>query len=577
MVKNNENAFRSIIRMTTKIKGLTLLAVIISIFVAGFNAAQPPVLQGLLDSVTQSPVFWGATLAALVILQSIFASVLSYVQARINQSLIRDLQSDLSHSVFNMPLEHLEQYRRGDVLSRFNSDSTEVAKAVNSGIISAIGSISGFVFAFIGMIWIDLPLLLVILVCIAFGVLTTVLTSRGVQDRSRLVQDSTGTLTSCVERTMSALPLIRAYNATDHEVRRIKAVIQDLFQKSLSLALMQAAMKPIATITMQIALMAALAFGVFRVTSGVLTIGGLVAFVMYLMMMINPVMQIMNGITTIRTGSAAMDRIETFLEADSEESYQARKAVANLNKFEITENSSIEFRKVEYIYRNGEEKTYIGPLNFCIPSGTKTAIVGPSGSGKSTVLSLLERFRLPNNGSIFIEGQHQLSYELSSYRDMFSLVDQASIALGGTLRENFSLVGSIEDSDIFSVLESTGLGRLNNRLDNDLGDDAVKLSGGERQRLAWGRLILANNRPIVLLDEPVSSVDAVSANLLNKVISSLPDSTTVLLVTHYLSHAKNFDQILVMKDGKIISSGTHNELLDTCDDYRVMAQLQGVT
>lgn len=568
-------ALRQIFRVLGGIKRLVLRAMIIALVSAGLNAAQPPVLRSLLDDLVGGAVFWGVFLGLLVVLQATVAGALDYTQNVITQTVICDLRKDLGRSFLGMPLEDLEKHHRGDLISRFNNDSAEVSKAINDGVIGVFGSIVGFLFAFVGMLWIDSLLLLTVLVCVALGFVVTTWMTRGLHDSSTKAQEATGVLTTRVDRMIHAVPLIRAYDAGASELARLFGSIEWLFDQQLLMARLRALIRPVGMICMQLAILGALVFGVFRVSNGALTVGGLVAFFMYLLIMINPAMQVINGIASLRTGAAALARIDEILDIIPEGEQQKILADhATVPVIETSTESVVVFCEVEYSYRGGPK--VLGPLSFCVKRGSRTGIVGPSGSGKSTLVSLIERFRLPTAGTILVDGRSQLTYPLVSYREKFSFVDQENLTVGGSLRDNLLIARDAGDHEVVCALETVGLGYLVDRLDGNLGDDAHRLSGGEKQRLAWARLMLSRDRSIVLLDEPASSVDAMSAAILSSSLSALPDSTTVLLITHNLSHVQDFDHIIVLDKGLVVDSGTHEELLQRCVLYRSLAQLQGV-
>ena len=384
------------------------------------------------------------------------------------------------------------------------------------------------------------------------------------------------------DRIITALPVLKAYNAESLEGAKIVRSILSHYARSMRLVALQAIVKPLGGIIVQVALFVSLGIGVYRVSIGALTVGSLVAFAMYLTMMITPASQIMNGIAAYRAGKGAIVRVDEILsiavedaklvaigQSEDDEYHDVHDAVAG--------NGVLSFNEVTYRYDGETEPFMLGPLSFSVESGSRTAIVGQSGSGKSTILSLVERFRSPQSGVIRFLGKKQNEYQLAAYRNYLAYVDQGNIALGGTLRENLMLANpDVSDSDLQTVLSAVGLQHFVSRLDVDLGDAGGRLSGGERQRISWARFLLNRYRPLLVLDEPSSSVDAVSAAHFTRMLDCLPSKSTVILVTHNLHQVIGFDQIIVMQHGHMVGSGSHDELLRGNRFYRRMAENQGM-
>lgn len=217
-------------------------------------------------------------------------------------------------------------------------------------------------------------------------------------------------------------------------------------------------------------------------------------------------------------------------------------------------------------------------VSFTVPAGSRTALVGPSGAGKSTVLALLERFYEPTSGSISVDGLPLPRIPRSVLRSRIGLVEQEAPVLSGTLADNLRLAApGATDDQLRRVLAAVGLDALGDRsddgLDLNLGEDGIRLSGGQRQRLAWARVILAD-RPVLLMDEPTSAVDSRTEQLLQQTLGEASRDRTVVVVAHRLSTVADFDQIVVLDQGRVAAVGTHEELLESSELYRDMAARQ---
>ena len=572
----------SMLSQLAKVKGVTLCTLLVGIVAGVVNAVQPFLLKKVLDNLQALQPFSVILLVAAIISYTGLSALQEYLRARIAYTVTADVRTRLARHLCEVPLSSFDDHPKGDLLARFGDDSVQVGKALNDGVVGACSAVLGFLFAFVGMLSIDVTLLISVLLCVGFGSVLSLLTSKTLEGKSLYAQEANGELMTAFDRIITALPVLKAYNAESLEGAKIVRSILSHYARSMRLVALQAIVKPLGGIIVQVALFVSLGIGVYRVSIGALTVGSLVAFAMYLTMMITPASQIMNGIAAYRAGKGAIVRVDEILsiavedaklvaigQSEDDEYHDVHDAVAG--------NGVLSFNEVTYRYDGETEPFMLGPLSFSVESGSRTAIVGQSGSGKSTILSLVERFRSPQSGVIRFLGKKQNEYQLAAYRNYLAYVDQGNIALGGTLRENLMLANpDVSDSDLQTVLSAVGLQHFVSRLDVDLGDAGGRLSGGERQRISWARFLLNRYRPLLVLDEPSSSVDAVSAAHFTRMLDCLPSKSTVILVTHNLHQVIGFDQIIVMQHGHMVGSWSHDELLRGNRFYRRMAENQGM-
>lgn len=572
----------SMLSQLAKVKGVTLCTLLVGIVAGVVNAVQPFLLKKVLDNLQALQPFSVILLVAAIISYTGLTALQEYLRAKIAYTVTADVRTRLARHLCEVPLSSFDDHPKGDLLARFGDDSVQVGKALNDGVVGACSAVLGFLFAFVGMLSIDVTLLISVLLCVGFGSVLSLLTSKALEGKSLYAQEANGELMTAFDRIITALPVLKAYNAESLEGAKIVRSILSHYARSMRLVALQAIVKPLGGIIVQVALFVSLGIGVYRVSIGALTVGSLVAFAMYLTMMITPASQIMNGIAAYRAGKGAIVRVDEILsiavedaklvaigQSEDDEYHDVHDAVAG--------NGVLSFNEVTYRYDGETEPFMLGPLSFSVESGSRTAIVGQSGSGKSTILSLVERFRSPQSGVILFLGKKQNEYQLAAYRNYLAYVDQGNIALGGTLRENLMLANpDVSDSDLQTVLSAVGLQHFVSRLDVDLGDAGGRLSGGERQRISWARFLLNRYRPLLVLDEPSSSVDAVSAAHFTRMLDCLPSKSTVILVTHNLHQVIGFDQIIVMQHGHMVGSGSHDELLRGNRFYRRMAENQGM-
>jgi ATP-binding cassette subfamily B protein/ATP-binding cassette subfamily C protein len=324
-----------------------------------------------------------------------------------------------------------------------------------------------------------------------------------------------------------------------------------------------------------------LAIGGARVASGVITVGDLVAFVLFLFFLVIPLGQALHAYTELQTGLGALERIEEVLDLPVEataETSPAPRAITNHRPA-----PAVEFREVGFAYAGqGPDAAPSDPVldgvSFTVPYGTRTALVGPSGAGKSTVLALIERFYDVTGGAVRVGGVDVREQPRDRLRAQLGYVEQEAPVLAGTLRENLLLtVPTADEATLLGVLRAVNLADLVERtplgLDAQVGEGGVLLSGGERQRLAIARTLLAAP-PILLLDEPTSNLDSRNEVALRAAIDAVSSDRTLVIVAHRLSTVVDADQIVVLDRGRVVAVGRHAELTEHSPLYRELATHQ---
>jgi ATP-binding cassette subfamily B protein len=426
---------------------------------------------------------------------------------------------------------------------------------------------------------------------------------------SRKSQDKVGDLTASVERAISAVRTVRAANATEREIVGVEKDAEGAWRLGLDVAKVSALVVPISGIALQVAFLVVLGVGGFRVASGALPIADLVAFILFLFMMIMPLGQAFGAITSVNQALGALGRIQEIISLPGEtdnDRVQVSQAQAPTARGKI----AVEFSRVSFSYPESAHKTEAEKLvaetlgehevealttgeiaalrptrdrvlenvSFTVPLGSKTAIVGPSGAGKSSVLSLMERFYDPQSGSISVFGTPVVDLERSQLRGYFGYVEQDAPVLAGTIRDNL-LIGApgANEEQLREVLESVNLTEILDRdargLDAEVGEAGILLSGGERQRLAIARALL-QAPPILLMDESTSSLDGPNEVLMKHAIDRVAKDRTVIVIAHRLATVVDSDHIIVVNHGKVEAVGTHDELLLSSGLYKDLAEHQ---
>jgi ABC-type multidrug transport system fused ATPase/permease subunit len=326
-----------------------------------------------------------------------------------------------------------------------------------------------------------------------------------------------------------------------------------------------------------VSFLAVLGVGGVRVASGVLPVSSLIAFLLYLFLLSDPITALVTGAAQLQAGLAAVMRMREVQELPTEQA--ATDAPGNGRSTSPSRPASVAFTDVWFRYDHSDDSAWVHRgLTFEIPPGGTTAIVGPSGTGKSTVFALLERFYEPSSGTIALDGQDITTWSLPELRAAIGYVEQDAPILAGTLREN--LCQAAPDATDDQVRAALAVTRLDDLLASrpeglhaPVGHRGTTLSGGEQQRIAIARALLRRPR-LLLLDEATSQLDAVNELAMRDVVAAVARSTTVLVIAHRLSTVTSADRIIVMDDGLVRAIGSHDELVAADELYAQLASTQ---
>lgn len=540
---------------------------------AALTLAQPALVRVVLDRIGAGEVI-RLIVVALVVITLVDALVGALTQYLLLQTALRvvlDARKGLTAHLLRLPIPTFDTTRTGDLISRVGADTTLLQTAVTGGFVQAASSSVVAVGAVIAMALVDTTLLLVTLSVVAVSSAITISTARKVRRLTRETQARVGEMTSAVERSLSGVRTIRANRAEVAETTRIAADATRAYDAGLAAARLQAMLSPVSSVAAQTAFLGVLAIGGARVARGELAVSDLIAFVLYLFLLVRPLAQAVSAWLQIQGGLAAIHRINDVTSIPIEGADDPLVAPPD-----VVDAPRLVFEGVSFAFGDGH--VVLDGVDFSIPRGARVALVGPSGAGKSTLLTLVERFRDPTGGRILLDGVALTDMPRESLRRRIGYVEQESPVLAGTLRENLLLGDeTADDARLFEVLARVRLTELTTRssdgLDVQVGERGLKLSGGERQRLAIARVLLAAPE-VLLLDEPTSNLDAGNEEALKTAIEEVASDRTLLIVAHRLSTVADSDMIVVLDHGRVRATGTHEELIESDDLYRALATTQ---
>lgn len=587
-------------------KGILGFVIALSVLGAAASLAQPLLVSQVITVVQagQSLGYLVWILVGLVVIAGLISGYAHYLLQRTGESVVLSSRRRLVARMLNLPISQFDSRRTGDLVSRVGSDTTLLRAVLTQGLVEAIGGALTFVGALIAMLIIDPLLLGLTVLVVAIAVVTVTTLSARIRVASRQAQDRVGGLAAAVERAISSVRTVRASNATQREIAAVDEEAQGAWRAGIKVAKISALVVPVAGIAMQVSFLVVLGVGGFRVASGAITVANLVAFILFLFMMIMPLGQAFGAITAVNAALGALGRIQEIVELPSEDETGGEGVPAA----PVQTDAAIGFEDVSFHYAPGEgpaagstgaggageagadtgdaDATADGPqpvpvlreVTFAAKRGTRTALVGPSGAGKSTILALIERFYDPTGGVVRLNGVDIRSLDREHLRSQLGYVEQDAPVLAGSIRDNLLLATpDATDEQCIAVLRAVNLGQVLDRspagLDANVGEDGVMLSGGERQRLAIARALLAAP-PILLLDESTSSLDGLNEQLLREAIDAVAEDRTLIVIAHRLSTVVDSDVIVVLDEGRVVGTGTHSELVASTPLYRDLAKHQ---
>ena len=578
--------------------------VALSLLGALASLAQPLLVSQVIAVVQAGKSLQGLVwvLVVLVVASGLISGFQHYLLQRTGEGVVLSSRRRLVARLLNLPISEFDLRRTGDLVSRVGSDTTLLRAVLTQGLVEAIGGSVTFIGALIAMAIIDPVLLSLTVLVIAVSVVTVVLLSRRIRVASRKAQEKVGDLAAAVERSISAVRTIRASNATEREIAAVHKDAEGAWQMGISVAKISALVVPIAGIALQVSFLVVLGVGGYRVASGAITVANLVAFILFLFLMIMPLAQAFGAISAVNQALGALGRIQEIISLPSETDNDAALRATAVPAVDTTD--AITFTNVEFLYDEAalsaanpsevspdatlgaassspevaKDRTVLRGVTFSAAKGKRTALVGPSGAGKSTILALIERFYDPTAGVIRIGGVDLKAIDRDALRAQIGYVEQDAPVLAGTLRENLVLgAPSATEADCVRVLHAVNLTEVLERnplgLNAPVGQDGVMLSGGERQRLAIARTLLAAP-PILLLDESTSALDGLNEQMLREAIDAVAENRTLIVIAHRLSTVVDSDQIVVLDHGRVVGVGTHSELVVSTPLYRELAKHQ---
>lgn len=555
---------------------LAVLLAYLTLFAStGFQLANPAVLAYAIDrgidGASREALLRSAMLImGLHIAAGVFAYFQSYLSEYLSQHVAYDLRNALYSRIQSLSFSFHDKAQTGQLMSRVTADVETSRQFLSSSLLRMTMTFGRFFIISGIMLFLNWQLGLLILVTLPVVAFISINTSQKLRPIALAIQQQTGAYTAVLQEALAGIRVVKAFTAEDREFAKFRAANWAVREKSLESNRISAFRSPMLTFFLELLTVAIIGFGGMLVIGGSLTIGVLFAFTQYRMQLAMPVRMIGNLLNMATRASAAGERIFEILDTESEVKEKP-------DAIELTNvKGHVRYENVSFGY--GKDFMVIEGIDIDAKPGETVALLGPIGSGKSTVLNLLPRFYDVSAGRITIDGIDIRDVTLSSLRSNIGIVMQEVFLFNATIRDNIAYGRPGASNE--EVIEAAKIARLHDFImtlpdgyDTWVGERGITLSGGQKQRVAIARTLLMDPK-ILVLDDSTSSVDMETEFLIQQALQELLRGRTAFVIAHRIRTIRNADQIIVMKDGKIVERGRHEDLIDQGGLYKEIYDVQ---
>lgn len=570
-MKSGWKSFYELIKSTKPSKLYLSIAIVLSLTSTGISLIIPLFIKDFIDNfdISQLNVTYVVFLLLFLIGQAIAFGVSMYMLNKLGQKVVANLRKRLLQKYLSLPIPYYDDNKSGEMVSRLVYDTGAIRAVMTyhasnfvQGILLIFGSVTI-------MLILDWKLTMFTIISLPVALLIIQPLGKSMHKISIAFQDEAAKFTGKLTETLGEIRLVKSSTGEELEYNKGTEGINNIYTYGLKEGKIMSLIYPVISFVYLVVLVFIIGYGGLRVSSGTLSAGGLVAFILYIVQVINPMSELSSFVAEVQRAKGATQRIIGILD-QPEEDRDKELVVTDTQK-------PINFNDVSFQYE--EDNLILKGLNFSIEPGKLTAIVGPSGSGKTTIFSLIQRFYQETEGEITFGDNPISEYSLDSWRKNIGYVSQDSPVISGTIKDNI-IYGNKQNHSDEEIHQAARMAfadkfilEFKDQYDTVVGERGVKLSGGQRQRIAIARAFLRNSN-ILMLDEATSNLDSTSEHLIQLALNHLMQHRTTIIIAHRLSTVLNADQIIFLDKGIVTGIGTHEELLSSHEAYRSFAEKQ---
>lgn len=562
-----------------------IIAIIALVFTAALTLSLGQGIKLMIDEGFSSQSTLGLsnalTLVGFIIVAMSFGAYFRfYMVSWLGERVVADIRKKLYEHLVSLPPSFFEDNLAGEIQSRVTTDTTLLQTVIGSSFSFALRNALTFVGGLTLMFISNVKLTMIVLLVVPFIVFPLVYYGRKVKKLSRDSQDKIATVGAWAGESLQHIKVVQAFTREDLVSEQFGRAAEGAFDIALKRIRQRAALIAMVMMMVMGAVAGMLFVGGSDVIAGELSAGDLAAFVFYAIMVAGSLAAITEVYGEVQRAAGSAERIRELLatEAEIQSPKVSEENGLTRAKNEQSKSALIEFKDVSFAYPSRPNKNAITALNLAIHAGESIALVGPSGAGKSTLFDLLLRFRDPQNGVINISGIPLTDWNLKDLRSQFALVPQQPVLFSANVWDNLKYGRpDASEEDVLAAAKAAHADEFIDQLPDGyqsfLGEQGVKLSGGQKQRLAIARAILRDPK-ILLLDEATSALDAQSEYYVQKALNKLMKGRTTFVIAHRLSTVRHVDRIAVFDQGNLLDIGSHDELMESSELYKRLAELQ---